>query len=277
MYISLGRNIPALKAQRHLAESTNRLASIYQRLASGERISYRSDPAGMAVADALRHQAKLHQLAKNNINDGLSLVSIAEAALNSQSEILLRLEELATQSSNGTFSDAQRNALDAEYQALILEIDRIGSSSEFNGLRLIDGSNPSLTLQTGIGGAQNDGITLNLRRSLADSPGTANLQQTNISSAEDALQALAPLKQRTQELMAQRTEISVTRTRLEINLRLSENSQMNLIAAESRIRHADIAEEVAALVKEQIIQQVAAQVLRLASQQPAIILQLLSF
>ena len=146
--------------QRSLSQISSRLSTSLERLSSGQRINHASDDAaGLAVADRLRADTRLQNTAVRNISDAISVVSIVDSALESQSSLLMRLSELAEQSANGTYSTRQRISMSAEYQSLVSEYGRIGSTTSFNGISLLASSrngNPSqLVLQAGINGSQN--------------------------------------------------------------------------------------------------------------------------
>lgn len=146
----LGKNIQALKVQRSLSETTSSLASTFERLSSGLRINTASDDAaGLAISTNLKADKRVYSQAIRNVNDGVSLLNIADSALSSLTSIVTRLQELAQQSSNGTYSDSQRSALDNEAQALRSEYFRISQSASFNGLNLFGGSVQGVSLQTG--------------------------------------------------------------------------------------------------------------------------------
>lgn len=148
--IKLGSNIASLTAQRRLAESTQTLSRTYERLSSGQRINRASDDAtGLAISQSLRADAKVFAQGHRNLNDGLSLLNIADSGLGEFSSIITRLEELAEQAANGTYGDQQRQALDAEAQALSKEYLRISQSTKFNGFDLLSGSLRQVTLQAG--------------------------------------------------------------------------------------------------------------------------------
>lgn len=152
MAIVLGSNIAALQAQRRLAGSTRTLEQTSERLASGQRINRASDDAaGLAIADALRADTRILTQGVRNLNDGVSLLSVADAALEGLTTIVTRLEELATQAASGTYGGKQRTALDSEAQALTKEYNRIIQSTDFNGRKLLNSSFGNLTLQAGVG------------------------------------------------------------------------------------------------------------------------------
>ncbi len=153
MPLTIGTNIASLRTQRGLSESTSNLSKIFERLSSGQRINSASDDAaGLAVASTLNADARLVSQSLRNINDGISALSIVDSALSETTSILERLEELSIQAANGSYSDAQRSALDDEAQALKEEFARIVATTEFNGTNLLTSSNASINIQAGIGG-----------------------------------------------------------------------------------------------------------------------------
>jgi flagellin len=150
--VSLGSNIASLGAQRRLAENTSSLSKTFERLSSGQRINRSSDDAaGLAISDSLRADSRIFNQGIRNFNDGLSLLNIADSAIENLSSITIRLKELAEQSANGTYGTQQRNALDAEAQSLSKEYLRIAQSTTFNGRQLFNGSLGELRLQGGYG------------------------------------------------------------------------------------------------------------------------------
>jgi flagellin len=163
--IRIGANISALQAQRRLGDATSTVATSYERLSSGQRINRASDDAaGLAVADRLRSDRRLYGVASRNINDGISALNIVDGTLDIQSGILQRLQELAEQSANGSFSSTQRETLDAEYQQLVAEFGRLGDSASFNGLRLLRGNRSDgvsrISIQADISGSANSIISV---------------------------------------------------------------------------------------------------------------------
>ena len=152
MAITLGSNIASLMTQRRLAESSNKLSKTFERLSSGLRINRAADDAaGLAIASSLNADRRVLAQGIRNLNDGVSLLSIADAATAALSDIVIRVKELATQAANGTFSTQQRQALDDEAHALSQEYFRISRAAEFNGMKLFDGSFQELRLQGGYG------------------------------------------------------------------------------------------------------------------------------
>ena len=150
--IKLGQNIASLSAQRSLSRISNGLGEVYSRLSSGQRITKASDDAaGLAIATSLNVRSRVNARAVQNLNDGISAISVIEGALDSLGQITTRLAELAQQAASGSFSAAQRKSLDNEGQALSREYSRIINSTEFNGNKLLDGSAGGIRLQGGFG------------------------------------------------------------------------------------------------------------------------------
>ena len=171
MPITIGQNIFSLKAQRKLAEGSSTLSTVYERLSSGQRINHASDDAaGLAVATALKSDVRVYTQGIRNINDGISLLSIAESAVESLGTVLERLREITTEALNGTYSQTQRRALDGEAKALASEYNRIVETTEFNNRALIDGSSVQFSIQQGYGNQEQTTFQLgkDLSRTLAE-------------------------------------------------------------------------------------------------------------
>jgi flagellin-like hook-associated protein FlgL len=152
MPITLGSNIASLAAQRRLADGSASLAKTFERLSSGQRINRAiDDAAGLALADGLNAFSQVFGQGVRNFTDGLSLVTIAETAVEQLSSIVIRLQELAEQSANGVYTDEQRLALDTEAQALSDEYARIIDATKFNEMHLLNGEVGELRLQGGFG------------------------------------------------------------------------------------------------------------------------------
>ena len=151
MAISIGSNITSLQAQRRLDQTGGKLSQAYNKLSSGYRINRGADDAaGLAIAESLKAQSRIAGQAIRNTNDGISTIAIADGALGEVSNILSRLAELASQAANGTLSTSQRSVVSNEFVALSSEIERISQVTEFNGIKLLSGTN-SITIQVGTG------------------------------------------------------------------------------------------------------------------------------
>ena len=146
--ITIGPNIASLKAQGELKRTSDRLGTVYERLSSGQRINRASDDAaGLAISAALNADARVKGQAVRNVADGISLTTIASSALQSLMSIVERQTELAAQAANGTYSTAQRQAMDREFQALGDEYARISQTTSFNGISLFSSTPHTVTIQ----------------------------------------------------------------------------------------------------------------------------------
>jgi flagellin len=165
MAITIGSNIASLNAQRRLGTATTKLSETFERLSSGQRINKASDDAaGLSIKMSLDSKARVFSKAANNINDGISYLNIAEGALVSLSDVTTRLLELAEQAANGTYSSIQRQALNTEAQALLLESDRIVSTTTFNGIKLLNGSAARVNIQAGAEGGADSIVSVEVEK-----------------------------------------------------------------------------------------------------------------
>jgi len=183
MSMVIGTNISSLTAQRHLTSSRADMEQSMERLASGKRInSSQDDAAGLAISHKLESKIAGLNQGIRNANDGVSMLQTAEGALEQTSEILNRMKELATQSSSGTYSTADRNSMDLEFQALLSEVTRISDTTDFNGTSLLK-QNSSATFVVGDTGT--DTISINLQAmSGADLgiDGKGTVQETSLTA-----------------------------------------------------------------------------------------------
>jgi len=272
MTVNINTNVPSLRADREINSRSNSLSKSYEKLSSGKAINRASDdPAGLAVALELLANADTSSVALRNINDGVSISSIADGALATSSDITTRLAELATQSANGTLSDNQRSALNQEYQALRSELDRISQTTEFNGQQLLS-QGSSFTLQAGIDGSANSQVGLPLPGVSASSLGLAS----DISTRESALAAVEETKAAVNTISEARGQVGSTVSRLETAYENLKTSEVNARSAASRIIDADVASESSKLIASRIGLEAGLSVKAQANQVPTIAQKLLS-
>jgi len=274
MGLRVNTNIASINAQRNTAQVTTRLARNYQKLSTGLRISTAADDAaGLAISERLRSQVRSLAQASRNANDGISLVQVGEGALNEVSNILVRLRELSIQSANGSSSTADKNTIKEEFDSLVNEVNRIAQSTEFNGIKLLDGSATSVTFQVGINTTANiDQLNVTLTPALSTSLGLSSLDvgsggntSTAILAIDDAINAVSQLRGKFGSLQNRLTSTIA-------NLGVAGES---LSAAESRIRDVDVAYETAELTRNNILQQASISILSQANAQPQSALTLL--
>ena len=289
MTLSIFTNLTSLTAQRILSINIDRLSQSIERVSSGLRINRASDdPSGLAVADTLKSDIRVLQQGLRNVNDGISLLNVAESALGSQADLLIRLQELAAQSSSGTVTDAERANLQVEFDQLRSEITRIADTTEFNSQLLLTGNLHNtaaspIILQIGLDNTAISQFDLSTQVDLTpvavasttfDAAGL-EIDTLDISTAAGALAALAPLDAALANVNAARTATGAVQDRLFSIVSQQAITIENTIGAESQIRDADIAEEIALLTRNQILVEAAAAVLAQANLIPEIVLQLL--
>jgi flagellin len=284
MAVRIFNNIASLNAQRILGDNTARLAKSVERIASGIRINRGADDAaGLAISEALRSDIRALRQGIRNANDGISLINVAEGALNEQSSILIRLRELASQASTGTVGSTERATIQLEFTALRNEVDRIAATSEFNGQKLVDGSLASsassgnqILIQIGIDSTANSRINLNTEVNLqAITSSSLGIDTLSVTTAGAALTALDSINAAIATVTAGRGAVGAVQNRLVRSISSQAITVENLQAAESAIRDADIAEEVALLTRNQILVQTATAAVGQANLIPQSVLQLL--
>ena len=284
MAVRIFNNIPSLTAQRILGVNNNRLALSVERISSGIRINRAADDAaGLAISEGLRSDIRALRQAVRNASDGISLMNVTEGALNEQSGILIRLRELASQAATGTVGDTERATIQLEFSALRSELDRISATTEFNGLKLIDGnlaSGVSATshtlIQIGIDSTANSRIDLNTQLDLTSIDSTQlAIHNLSVTASAEALTALDKINEAIASITASRGKVGAVQNRLTRSIANLSVSVENLTAAESSIRDADIAEEVAELTRNQILVQTATAMVGQANLIPQSVLQLL--
>ena len=284
MPVRIFNNVPSMNAQRILGTNNDRLAGSVERISSGIRINRASDDAaGLAISEGLRSDIRTLRQAVRNANDGISLINITEGALNEQASILIRLRELAAQASTGTVGSTERQTIQLEFSALRNEIDRISNVTEFNGQKLVDGSLASgvasssqIMIQVGLDSGANSRINLNEQINLAAvTASSLSIDSLSVTTSAAALTALDSINTAVGTVTQGRGKVGSVQNRLVRTVSNLSISIENLQAAESQIRDADIAEEVALLTRNQIMVQASTAMVGQANLIPQSVLQLL--
>jgi len=248
-----------------------------QRLSSGLRInSGADDAAGLAISEKLKSQIRSAGQAQRNANDAVSLLQTGEGAMNEISAMLIRMRELAVQSSTDTVGSVERGFLQQELGQLRNEVDRIAEVTEFNGISLLDGSATGLDFQVGVNNSTNDRITAAIADMHATALGGATaLSAVNLDTKAGAQSALAVLDEAITDVSSARAGIGALQNRLQTTIANLATARENLTAANSRIRDVDVASESANMTKSNILMQAGVSVLAQANQQPSVALSLL--
>lgn len=276
MAMTINTNNQSLNAQRNASTTQGTLSTAMQRLSSGLRVnSAKDDSAGLAIAERMNAQVKGMNVAVRNANDGISMAQTAEGALGKVSDSLQRMRELAVQSANGTNTEADRANLDAEFQALNKEIARVTNASEFNGKKLIDGTNAEFKFQVGANTtADVDTITVD---SVDLSTMVTDVGALVITGADDAgaTAAITAIDTAIGTVTTGRASMGAVQNRFESVIGNLQVSAENLNASKGRIMDADFATETMNLSRSQILQQAGTAMISQANQLPQQVLSLL--
>jgi len=286
MALFINTNVASLGAQRSLATSGAELKTAMERLSSGKKInSAADDAAGFAIAERMTAQIRGLNMATKNANDGLSMLGVIENATNDVTDMLHRMRELAIQATNDTNSDEDRAFLQKEVTALIAEIDRVATDTQYNGQKVLEGGFTSKSIQVGTEAGQT--ITFSVNGIKANAIGTAYVEATaqqitdgaiaadgnaatetnktmvakadvldiDISNATDAQAGLQVITDAIEQVAGDRATYGALQNRLEYTVSNLMNVAEFTTAARSRIEDADFAAESARLAKAQVLQQ----------------------
>lgn len=252
MGLRVNHNISSINAQRNLINTTDRLAKSLQRLSSGLRITRAADDAaGLAISESFRAEIRSLGQAQRNANDAISLLQIAEGALDETSSLLIRMRELAIQAANGTLGSSERNTVNDEYLGLRNEISRIANVTQFNGTEILNGVS-AITFQIGSQNTSGDRITVSSVDATAEGVGIAS--SVTLITISGAQNALAVLDSAVSTVASLRAVFGTVQNRLESTIRSLAVAIENTTAAESRIRDVDFAQETAELTRNQVLQ-----------------------
>lgn len=248
-----------------------------ERIASGMRINRAADdPSGLAISERMRAQIRGLRQASRNAQDAISMLNVADGALGETHAILHRLREIAVYSATGTLTETERKALQLEFDELVKAIDDIGGSTEFNTIPLLNGekSKDALIIQIGANSGQNMEIYFDDMRGAA--LGLKDGEDIiSVETPEVADRAIGIIDEAIGKVSSQRAYIGAKTRRLEHTVNNLENTAINLAEAESRIRDADIAEEIMHMVKAQIRMQASLAMIAQANVAQQMVLKLL--
>ena len=264
-------NLSAMNTNRQMGVVTSALQKSTEKLSSGYKINRAGDDAaGLSISEKMRSQIRGLNKASDNAQDGISLIQVAEGALNETHSILQRMNELATQAANDTNTSTDRTAIKAEIDQLTSEINRIQSTTQFNTQNLLDGNFTSKNLQIGslkgqtikISISNMNAATLGVSGLTVDKNSTAGVSMSKIQAAID-------------KVSTQRSNLGALQNRLEHTINNLDTTSENTSAAESRIRDTDMADEMVQYSKNNILSQAGQSMLAQANQQTQGVLSLL--
>ena len=264
-------NLTAMNTSRQLNGVTGALSKSTEKLSSGYKINRAGDDAaGLSISEKMRSQIRGLNKASSNAQDGISLIQVAEGALNETHSILQRMNELATQAANDTNTSKDRTAIQQEVNQLTSEINRIQSTTQFNTMNLLDGSFTGKSLQVGSLSGQSIGISISNMN--ASSLGVSGLK---VSSFSQAGTSMSKIQAAIDKVSTQRSKLGALQNRLEHTINNLDTTAENTQSAESRIRDTDMASEMVQYSKNNILSQAGQSMLAQANQSNQGVLSLL--
>ena len=263
-------NIAANNAYRNLSSNASNGQKNLEKLSSGYRINRSADDAaGLAISEQMRSKINGLDQATANANDAIGLIQTAEGALTETHSMLQRMVTLATQSANGTYNTTARSAISAEVNALKEEINRIASTTDYNGVKPLAASS---AIQVQVGPTSSETLDIAAAKMDASSLSISAITVSSVSSANTAITAI---NKAIDKVSSHRANLGASQNRLEHTINNLKTTSENMTAAESRIRDTDMAKEMAAFTKNNILNQAAQSMLSQANQQPQGVLSLL--
>ena len=267
-------NLTAMNSNRMLGITTNQQAKQSEKLASGYRINRAADDAaGLTISEKMRSQIRGLKKASTNAQDGVSLIQVAEGALNEAHSILQRMNEIATQAANDTNTSTDRTAISKELTALQEELNRIASTTQFNTQNLLDGTFSGKNLQVGALAEQK--ISLTIATMSAKALGLSTASMIAVTTFTKAGSTMTRIQAAISKVSTQRSALGAIQNRLEHTVSNLDNVAENTQAAESRLRDTDMAEEMVEYSKNQILAQAGQSMLAQANQSTQGVLSLL--
>lgn len=277
MSISLNTNLVSMTARRNLDSANEALKTNIERLSTGQRInSAADDPSGLAVSENMQADIRSLNVAKQNANDGVSMLETAEGAMSETHDILNRMKELATSANTDALNSTQRGNIQEEFGELKSELNDIAQDTEFNGKNLLSGG---FTGEIQVGKDADDQITVAISQGVgAGSVGSGGTQVSAVSvggSRANASQAASVVQGAIEQVSQLRAAVGAQVNRLDIKMDNIATETQSLEAANSRIRDTDVAKETADLTQNQILTQAGTSMLSQANSAPQTALSLL--
>ncbi len=267
--LAIKNNIMAANAARHLGRSYDALAQSVERLASGLRINTaKDDAAGLAVRELMRADIAVLQQGARNAQDGISLLQTTEGAMQTVDDLLVRMKQLAEQAATGTYSDAQRTIMSSEFKELADEIERIAGAEQFNGITMLNSASGTIAI---VFGDSSDSIGINKADMTKEG---LKIDALGLSTTTSAQTALTSLDTAISDATTARADFGAKMNRLENTVSVLNVQTENLMAAESRISDVDVATEMAAMTRNQVLAQAGVAMLAQANMMPQMALTL---
>jgi flagellin len=267
--LAIKNNIMAANAARHLGTSYDALSKSVERLSSGLRInSSKDDAAGLAVRELMRADIAVLQQGNRNAQDAISMLQTMEGALAVVDDALIRMKELAEQAATGSYSESQKRIMNAEFQEMVNEVDRIANTTDFNGIKMLNSAGGSVSIHFGVGSTLSVSMTDMTKAGL-------NLSALSIGGTDSAIAALRTISSAITTKDSARASFGYKMNRLESSASVLAIQAENLQTAESRISDVDVATEMATMTRNQVLAQAGVSMLAQANNMPQMALTLL--
>ena len=268
-------NIAAINSYRNLSINQNALSKNLEKLSSGYRINRAGDDAaGLAISETMRSQINGLNQAVNNANDAVGLIQTAEGAMTETHSMLQRMKTLATQAANGTYTETARKNIKSEIDALNSEITRIATTTKFNGESPLnpDKSKPNLTFFIGATADKTNAMTVAQMTMTAKA---LTIDKIEVGTTTAAFKAMASIDAAIERVSTYRATLGAAQNRLEHTVNNLKVTSENITSAESRIRDTDMADEITAYTKNNILLQAAQSMLSQSNAMPQGVLSML--
>jgi len=267
-------NISAINSYRNLSTNQNALSKNLEKLSSGYKINRAGDDAaGLAISETMRSQINGLNQAVNNANDAIGLIQTAEGAMTETHSMLQRMKTLTTQAANGTYTTTARGNIQAEIDALNKEITRIATTTEFNGEKPLNpGKNANLTFFIGATADKTNAMTVG---QLTMTAAALTIDKIKVDSTTNAFKAMASVDAAIERVSTYRANLGAAQNRLEHTVNNLKVTSENITSAESRIRDTDMADEITAYTKNNILLQAAQSMLSQSNAMPQGVLSML--
>ena len=266
-------NIAAINSYRNLSINQNALSKNLEKLSSGYKINRAGDDAaGLAISETMRSQINGLNQAVNNANDAVGLIQTAEGAMTETHSMLQRMKTLSTQAANGTYTETARKNIKAEIDALNSEITRIASTTEFNGEKPLNNGTNNLTFFIGASADKTNAMTVGQQVMTANA---LKVKDINVETTTDAFKAMKSVDAAIEVVSSYRATLGAAQNRLEHTVNNLKVTSENITSAESRIRDTDMADEITAYTKNNILLQAAQSMLSQSNAMPQGVLSML--
>ena len=266
-------NIAAINSYRNLGTNQSALSKNLEKLSSGYKINRAGDDAaGLAISETMRSQINGLNQAVNNANDAIGLIQTAEGAMTETHSMLQRMKTLSTQAANGTYTKTARKNIKAEIDALNSEITRIASTTEFNGEKPLNNGTKNLTFFIGASADKTNAMTVGQQVMTADA---LKINGIKVETTTDAFKAMESVDAAIEVVSSYRATLGAAQNRLEHTVNNLKVTSENITSAESRIRDTDMADEITAYTKNNILLQAAQSMLSQSNAMPQGVLSML--